>query len=123
YTEPRFVHAKLIAAISASAAHVLSGSANLSYVALQAAAAQGNVEAGVVANHDADSARALFTPPGLALRRLAVEELTSLTPEPTAEDTGPPLRLLRCERLVDGYPPLAIAPLPPPPLPPPRPPT
>src|SRR5262249_16793596 len=34
YTEPRFVHAKLVAAISGSRAHVLSGSANLSYVAL-----------------------------------------------------------------------------------------
>ncbi len=112
YTEPRFVHAKLIAAISGSTAHVLSGSANLSYVALQAAARSGNVEAGVVASHDADSARALFTPPGLGLRRLEVEELASLTPEPPAEDTGPPLRLLRCERLVDGHLSLAIAPMP-----------
>jgi hypothetical protein len=69
------MHAKLIAAISGSTAHVLSGSANLSYVALQAAAAQGNVEAAVVASHDADSARALFTPPGLGLRRLEVGSL------------------------------------------------
>jgi hypothetical protein len=112
YTEPRFVHAKLIAAISASTAQVLSGSANLSYVALLAAAADGNVEAGVVASHDADSARALFTPPGLGLRRLEVEELASVTPDPPTEDSGPPLRLLRCERLVDGHLSLAIAPMP-----------
>jgi hypothetical protein len=112
YTEPRFVHAKLVAAISGSLAHVLSGSANLSYVALVASATEGNVEAGVLASHDADSARALFTPPGLGLRRLEVEELASLTPPPREEDTGPPLRLLRCERLVDGHLSLAITPMP-----------
>jgi hypothetical protein len=112
FTEPHFVHAKLIAAISGSTAHVLSGSANLSHVALLAAAADGNVEAGVLASHDADSARALFTPPGLVLRRLEAEELASLTPDLPPEDTGPPLRLLRCERLVDGHLSLAIAPMP-----------
>jgi hypothetical protein len=112
YTEPRFVHAKLLAAISGSTAHVLSGSANISYVALMAPPAGGNVEVGVLASHDADSARALFTPPGLGLRRLEVEELASLTPDPRPEDTGPPLRLLRCERLVDGHLSLAITPMP-----------
>ena len=112
YTEPRFVHAKLIAAISGSTARVLSGSPNLSYVALEASAVEGNVEAGVLASHDAESARALFTPPGLDLRRLEVEELASLTPAPRPEDFGPPLRLLRCERLVDGHLSLAITPMP-----------
>jgi hypothetical protein len=112
YTEPRFVHAKLLAAISGSTAHVLSGSANISYVALMAPPAEGNVEVGVLVSHDADSARALFTPPGLGLRRLEVEELASLTQDPRPEDTGPPLRLLRCERLVDGHLSLAITPMP-----------
>ncbi len=112
YTEPRFVHAKLIAAISESRAHVLSGSANLSYVALVAPPREGNVEVGVLADHDADSARALFTPPGLGLRRLEAEELRSLTPDPRPEVTRPPLRLLRCERLVDGHLSLAITPMP-----------
>ena len=112
YTEPRFVHAKLIAAISGSTAHVLSGSANLSYVALMAPPAEGNVEVGVLASHDADSARALFTPPGLGLRRLEVEEIASIAPDPRPEDTRPPLRLLRCERLVDGHLSLAITPMP-----------
>ena len=112
YTESRFVHAKLIAAISGSTAHVLSGSANLSYVALGAPPAEGNVEVGVLASHDADSARALFTPPGLGLRRLEVEELASLTPDPRPEDTRSPLRLLRCERLIDGHLSLAITPMP-----------
>jgi hypothetical protein len=112
YTEPRFVHAKLIAAISGSTARVLSGSANLSYVALMTRAAGGNVEAGVLASQDADSARALFTPPGLDLRRLGVEELASLAPDPRPENPGPPFRLLRCERLVDGHLSMAFTPMP-----------
>jgi hypothetical protein len=112
YTAPRFVHAKLIAATSGSTARVLSGSGNLSYVALVGSAAEGNVEVGVLASHDADSARALFTPPGLGIRRLEVEELASLAPDPRPENPGPPLRLLRCERLVDGHLSMAITPMP-----------
>src|SRR5262249_23211427 len=44
--------------------------------------------------------------------RLEAEELATLTPDPRSEDPGLPLRLLRCERLVDGHLSLAISPMP-----------
>ena len=112
YSEPRFVHAKLIACIGRGTGRVLSGSANLSWVALLGAKDAGNVEAGVVAEGDADRVRELFTPVGLALVPLAKEELARFKPDDRIDEPSLPFRLLRAERLADGHLSLAISPMP-----------
>ena len=113
YSEPRFVHAKLVGCISGPAGLLLSGSANLSQGAmLLAARGGGNVEVGVVASGDPASLRAVFTPVGLSLRALTFSELSELTPELISDEALFPLRLLRAERLPDGHLSLAMTPVP-----------
>lgn len=112
YSEPRFVHAKLIACIAGRTGRVLSGSANLSWVALLGAKDAGNVEAGVIAEGDADRIRPLFTPVGLELVPLAKEDLAAFKPDDRIDEPSLPLRLLRAERLADGHLSLAISPVP-----------
>jgi hypothetical protein len=114
YSEPRFIHAKLVACVTGSDARVLSGSANISQVAmLMPAGDGGNVEAGVVAVGQAEPARMLFTPVGLELRALTLGELARFTPELRPDEIALPIKLLRAERLPDGHLSLAMTPVPP----------
>jgi len=113
YSKPHFVHAKMVAALEGEDGRLLSGSANLSYVALLAKAEAGNVEAGVLQNADAAAVRSLFQPEDLELVPLAHEDLERYhmdVPEPEATY---PYRLLRAEKLLDGHLSLAAEPIPP----------
>ena len=113
YNERRFVHAKLVASVTGSDTRVLSGSPNLSYVALLASASTGgNVEAAVIAAGDAKALHELFTPVGLELRTLAIGDLEQFTPEALPDEEGFPIRLLRAERLPDGHLSVAMTPMP-----------
>jgi HKD family nuclease len=113
YSEPHFVHAKLVAALEGDTGRLLSGSANLSYVALLANAGAGNVEAGVLHDADAAAVRSLFQPADLELVPLAPEELEQYRRDESKPEAAYPYRLLRAERLPDGHLSLATEPVPP----------
>ena len=113
YSEPHFVHAKLVAALEGEKGRLLSGSANLSYVALIANARVGNVEAGVLHDADAAAIRFLFQPTDLELIPLAPEELEQYRLDELKPEVAYPYRLLRAERLLDGHLSLAAEPIPP----------
>lgn len=113
YSEPHFVHAKLVAALEGETGRLLSGSANLSYVALLAKARTGNVEAGVLHDADAAAVRSLFQPADLELVPLAPEELEQYRKDEPKPEVAYPYKLLRAERLPDGHLSLAVEPVPP----------
>jgi hypothetical protein len=113
YSEPHFVHAKLIAAIEGETGRILSGSANLSYVALLTNARAGNIEAGVLHEADAAAVRSLFQPTELELVPLAPEDLEQYRKDEPEPEMTYPYRLLRAERLPDGHLSLAVEPVPP----------
>jgi HKD family nuclease len=113
YSKPHFVHAKLVAALEGETGRLLSGSANLSYVALLAKAEAGNVEAGVLQNADAAAGRSLFQPEDLELVPLAPEDLEQYRTDVSEPEATYPYRLLRAEKLPDGHLSLAAEPIPP----------
>jgi hypothetical protein len=113
YDKPHFVHAKLVAALEGDTGRLLSGSANLSYVALLASAGTGNVEAGVLHDADAAAVRSLFQPEELELVPLASEDLEQYQSDEPKPEEAYPYRLLRAEILPDGHLSLAVVPIPP----------
>ncbi len=113
YSEPHFVHAKLVAALVGEKGRLLSGSANLSYVALIANARAGNVEAGVIHEANAAAIHSLFQPVDLELVPLSPEELEQYRQDETNPEVTYPFKLLRAERLPDGHLSLAIGTVPP----------
>ena len=99
----RFVHAKLIGIVAGLQAWLLSGSANLSRAALTLTSTHGNVELAVLAPLNPDAVRAAFRPPGVeVVHGRGLEDLVSLTFEPDAEATDPPVQLRSATALPDG---------------------
>jgi hypothetical protein len=91
------VHAKLVAVITGTKALLLSGSANLSRAALTSSVAGepwANIEAGVLNELTADSARELFQPPDLAFREISLDSLREISFDGSEETPSSPLRLL-----------------------------
>lgn len=103
--DPRYVHAKLIAAITGDRARLLVGSANLSRPALLEPAwtGAGNIEAGVVRDLGVDETLALFEPSGrLSIVALDAAAVESFELAEMAAVASFPVRLLSASRPLDG---------------------
>lgn len=98
-----FTHAKLVGVVVGDRGWLLSGSANLSRVALlRSVADRGNVELAVLTSMSAELVRRSFVPPGAAVVERAVEFLDGLAVDDEEEPPERAVRLLRAEALDDG---------------------
>lgn len=103
YVPDAFTHAKLVGAVAASRAWILSGSANLSHAALTRSAGVGNVELAVLRESAPNVVRSLFVPWEASTEPSDLDELATLTYR--ASDDSPaafPARLLRASLRADG---------------------
>ena len=102
YEPDRFTHAKLVGILAGGRAWILSGSANLSRVALTLTATEGNVELAVLALAQPAVVRQLFMPPGASVREIAFSDVANLTYRSDPEPDGLPVRLLQASVRAEG---------------------
>ncbi|MFE0590560.1 hypothetical protein [Micromonospora echinospora] len=103
YDPDRFVHAKLVGAISGERGWLLSGSANLSRAAmLRTAGDHGNVEVSVLTTLAADRVRALFMPPETTAVPCDLARLSALSFRVDPEPALPSVRLISATAAPDG---------------------
>lgn len=103
YVPDAFTHAKLIGAVGASRAWILSGSANLSHAALTLSAGTGNVEMVVLREATPEVVRSLFVPWQASTEPSSLDELAALTYQKSDDaQVVFPVRLLRASLRADG---------------------
>jgi hypothetical protein len=99
-----FVHAKLVGVTSGSQGWLLSGSANLSEVALVRNSRDGNVELAVFGQFPAEKIPEAFVPQGMTVIPGNIDDLKSLSFElsPEGKVDVPPINLMSATALSDG---------------------
>lgn len=103
YEHERYTHAKLVGVIVGESGWLLSGSANLSRVALLRSEPNGgNVELAVVSTLTAQQVRESFVPPGTTVVVRPLEYLDDLVVVDEEDLPELPVRLVRAEGLTDG---------------------